>query len=59
MEENRDVINALAYINVHWDSQDMWDAPYESGYWGDSRLQVNPFLAERFNQAIERWRSMD
>ncbi len=59
MEENRDVIYALAYINVHWDSQDMWDAPYESGYWGDSRLQVNPFVAERFNQAIERWRSMD
>jgi hypothetical protein len=59
MEENRDVIYALAYINVNWGSQDMWDAPYESGYWGDSRLQVNPFLAERFNQAIERWRSMD
>ena len=59
MEENRDVIFALAYINVHWDSQDMWDAPYESGYWGDSRLQVNPYVAERFNQAIERWRSMD
>lgn len=59
MEANRDVIYALAYINVNWDSQDMWDAPYESGYWGDSRLQVNPFVAERFNQAIERWRSMD
>ena len=59
MEEHRDVIYALAYINVNWDSQDMWDAPYESGYWGDSRLQVNPYVAERFNQAIERWRSMD
>jgi len=56
MEQNRDVIYALAYINCHWDSQDMWNAPYESGYWGDSRLQVNPYLAERFNRAIEHWR---
>lgn len=59
MEENRDVIYALAYINCHWDAQDMWGPPYESGYWGDSRLQVNPFLAKRFNEAIEAWRSMD
>jgi hypothetical protein len=56
LEENRDVIYALAYINCNWDSQDMWDAPYESGYWGDSRLQVSPLLAERFTEAIERWR---
>jgi hypothetical protein len=34
----------------------MWNAPYQSGYWGDSRLQVNPYLAERFNRAIEHWR---
>jgi hypothetical protein len=56
LEENRDVIYALAYINCHWDVQDMWDAPYEGGYWGDSRLQVSPVLADRFTEAIKHWR---
>jgi len=56
LEENRDVIYALAYINCNWDVQDMWDAPYESGYWGDSRLQVSPELATRFSTAIENWK---
>lgn len=56
LEENGDVIRALAYINCHWDSQDMWDAPYEGGYWGDSRLQVNAEIAERWSAAIEGWR---
>ena len=56
MNKNRDVIHALAYINCHWDSQDLWDAPYEQGYWGDSRLQVSPELAARFSAAIEHWK---
>jgi hypothetical protein len=56
LEENRDVIHAIAYINCNWDVQDMWDAPYEAGYWGDSRLQVSPVLAARFTAAIEQWR---
>ena len=34
----------------------MWDAPYEGGYWGDSRLQVNAAIAERWSAAIEGWR---
>ena len=59
MEENRDVIYAFAYINCNWDVQDMWGTPYESGYWGDSRLQVSPVIAQRFSEAIERWRGMD
>ena len=57
MEANADVIRALAYINCHWDTQDLWDPPYEQGYWGDSRLQVSPYLAERFSTAIENWRA--
>lgn len=56
LHENRDVVRALAYINCHWDTQDMWDAPYESGYWGDTRLQASPALAERFAAALVRWR---
>jgi len=59
LEENRDVIYAFAYINCNWDVQDMWDAPYESGYWGDTRLQVSPLIAQRFTEAIERWRALD
>lgn len=59
MEEHRDVIRALAYINANWDAQVMWGPPYNSGYWGDSRLEVNPYIAKRFNEAIERWRDLD
>ena len=58
MEQNSDVIYALAYINCHWDAQDMWGPPYASGYWGDTRLQVSPLLAERFSKAIEHWRKL-
>jgi len=57
MDNNDDVIRALAYINVHWDSQAMWGPPYESGYWGDTRLEVNEDIAARFSIAIEEWRA--
>ncbi len=56
MEHNRDVIHALAYINADWDSQAMWGDPYASGFWGDSRLEVNESIAARFTAAIENWK---
>lgn len=56
MNENNDVIYGLAYINIRWDDQDMWDAPYESGYWGDTRVEVNDYMVARFNDAISGWR---
>jgi hypothetical protein len=56
MNDNDDVIHALAYINADWDSQGMWGPPYESGFWGDTRLEVNEALSERFSQAIDAWR---
>ena len=56
MNDNNDVINGLAYINIRWDDQDMWDAPYESGYWGDTRVEVNDYIATQFNDAISGWR---
>ena len=31
------MIKAVAYINVDWDSQPMW----QDGTWGDSRVQAN------------------
>ena len=57
LEENSDVIDALAYINADWDSQAMWGAPYASGFWGDTRLEVNDDIAARFSAAIEKWKA--
>ena len=59
MNQHGDVIQALAYINVRWDEQDLWDAPYESGYWGDTRVEVSPLISGKFSLAIERWRGAD
>ena len=56
LDDNKDVIHVLAYINADWDSQAMWGPPYASGFWGDSRLEVNPEIARRFADAIERWK---
>jgi len=58
MQQNSDVIRALAYINCNWDVQGMWGPPYESGFWGDTRLEANPEIARRFSLAIERWKAL-
>lgn len=52
IESNADVIRALAYINTEWDTQDLWDAPYEGGFWGDSRVQANPVVLEKWLETI-------
>lgn len=57
MNQNKDVIRGFAYINDNWDAQPRWGAPHNEGYWGDSRLQVNPEIAERFNQAVSEWQN--
>ena len=57
MDDNDDIIRALAYINVNWDSQAMWGPPYESGYWGDTRLEADANIAARFSAAIDAWRA--
>ena len=57
MEDNRDVIRALAYINCNWEAQPMWGPPYDAGYWGDSQLEANAALGERFSHAIGVWKS--
>ncbi len=56
MSDNDDVVRGLAYINVDWDSLPMWGPPYANGFWGDSRLQENPEIADRFNAALAEWR---
>ena len=59
LADNGEIVRGLSYINVDWDSQPMWATPYESGYWGDTRLETQPDLAERFNQAVTAWRQSD
>ncbi len=56
LNENADVIKGLAYINCLWDEQPMWGPPYASGYWGDTRMQVQPAIAKRFSDALAAWR---
>ncbi len=56
IDANADVIRAVAYINVNWDRQVLWGPPYDQGFWGDSRLEVNKTVADRFNQRMDAWR---
>ncbi len=43
-------IKALAYINVNWDSQSMW----QGQGWGDSRIHVNAFVKENWEGEMEK-----
>jgi len=45
-----DRVKALAYINVDWDSQPMWNGQG----WGDSRVQANPYVLEQWNIEMEK-----
>ena len=45
-----DRIKALAYINVDWDAQPMW----QGQGWGDSRVQVNPFVKDTWINEIAK-----
>ena len=43
-------IKALAYINVDWDSQAMW----QGQGWGDSREQINAVIKENWQAEIQK-----
>lgn len=51
IDDNADVIRAVAYINADWDAQSMWGPPYKEGYWGDSRVQKNPQITRYWLEA--------
>ena len=53
-EKNNDAIKAVAYINVDWDAQTLWGSPYRRGYWGDSRVEVNPVIKAKWVEAISQ-----
>ncbi len=42
IEDNKDVIRAVSYINADWDGQDMWDG------WGQTRIETSPRLKQRW-----------
>lgn len=54
VDTNRDAIRAVAYINALWDAQAMWGPPYASGYWGDSRIQANDSIRQRWLAEIRK-----
>ena len=48
IRKNKDIVKAVAYINADWGSQAQWSAPYPNGYWGDSRVQANPEISNKW-----------
>lgn len=67
IHDNSDVIRAVAYINAHWDSQEMWKCAEGSsppkpdcmnGNWGDSRVQAHPYIKRKWLSEVtddQRW----
>lgn len=45
---NSDVIRVVSYINCNWDSQAKWGSPYNEGYWGDSRIEANTEIKNKW-----------
>ncbi len=61
IENNSDVIRAFSYINSDWEAISQFNcAPGSSagngdctdGYWGDSRIQANQTIFDRFKAAV-------
>ena len=57
IQDNRDVIRAVSYINTDWDSQGNWQCNEQrcpNGYWADSRLQANPEILARVKAELRK-----
>ena len=48
IRNNKDAVKAVSYINADWDNQSLWAAPYQNGYWGDSRVQDNLEISKKW-----------
>lgn len=48
IHQHTDVVRGVTYINSDWDTQRTWAAPYENGYFGDSRVQADPEIEQRW-----------
>ena len=51
---NRDIIRAVTYINANWDAQHNFGPPYAAGYWGNSRVQDNELIKQRWLEEIDK-----
>jgi hypothetical protein len=51
---NSDVIRVVTYINCNWNSQAKWGPPYPEGYWGDSRIQQNSVITQKWNAELAK-----
>ncbi|NLS12691.1 family 31 carbohydrate-binding protein [Vibrio sp. SM6] len=54
MTDNQDIVKGFTYINADWDSQWRWAAPYNEGYWGDSRVQVQPQIKANWQNELAK-----
>lgn len=52
IEKNKDIIQAVAYIDCNWDVQQMWGPPYKDGYWGDARVEANDFIKKKWLETV-------
>lgn len=48
IHKHDDVIRCATYINCNWNEQSKWASPYNEGYWGDSRIEGNPVIKEKW-----------
>ena len=61
IDDNSDVIRAVAYINTFWDSQGLWVCNEqicdEGLYWGDSRIEASDYILDQMQQELskEKW----
>ncbi len=57
IKKNKDVVRAVAYINVNWDAQGLWGPPYDQGYWGDTRVENDEFVKGKWIEETskENW----
>ena len=49
IEENKDVIKAISYINANWNAQPMW----RDAGWGVSEIQTNEAVLKRWKEKME------
>ncbi|MBQ4818548.1 glycosyl hydrolase [Aquimarina sp. MMG016] len=53
IDDNRDVIRSVAYINADWQSQPQWRWPDAgNGFWGDTRIEANNTISNSWNNYI-------
>jgi hypothetical protein len=48
IHESADVVRGVSYIDANWDDARQWGPPYQNGYFGDSRVQANAQIEQRW-----------